>query len=116
MGISICNHIYDYKGLIRDIELVVSKLDALPEGRSVKDFVDRVLPEFGIQAGDKFITLWNDYFEDFSSAFELFRAIELYFGVTDVFLYGYDNQYGANAYDVFDELKIEPIEVTEHNF
>ena len=113
MGMSIDIHVYDYFDLVKNITQRVG--DSIPEGRSVNDFVERVLPEFGFRAGDKYITLWNEYWSDsgYNSASELFRAVELYFGIDDVFLSNYDYGGNANAEEVLEELDIEPIRVNE---
>lgn len=113
MGVSIDLHVYDYFELIQAIRKeVAEKASAdIPADRSINDFVERVLPEFGIRAGDKYVTLWNEYYSDsgYNSASELFRAVELYFGLDDVFLSGYTWAKHANAREVLEELDIEPI-------
>ena len=113
MGMSIDMHIYDYFDLIRDIQKEVDENGGPPEGRTINEFVEKILPKFGFRAGDKYITLWCEYYSDsgYNSASELFRAVELYFGVEDVFLSNYEYGGNANAYEVLDELDIEPIEI-----
>ena len=113
MGVSIDLHVYDYFELVKAIQEVVDGLDAVPEGRTVNEFVEKVLPEFGIRAGDKFVTLWNEYYEDYNAGSEMMRAVELYFGTEDVFLSGYDYGKNANAHEVFSDLGIDPIEVED---
>lgn len=109
MGVSIDIHIYDYFELIQDIRKQVAEKAShnLPADRSINDFVERVLPQFGFRAGDKWLTLWNEYYEDYNAGSELFRAVEGYFGIDDVFLSGYTWFGGANAYEVLEELEIE---------
>jgi hypothetical protein len=109
MGVSIDLHIYDYFDLVRAIGEEAQKAAAISNDRSLNDFVERVLPKFGVRTGDKFVTLWNEYYEDYNSGSELFRAVELYFGVDDVFLSGYDYGEHANAREVLEELGIDPI-------
>lgn len=112
MGVSINLHIYDYFDLVKRIVSVVEEnADRVPEGRTINDFAERVLPKFGERAGDKFVALWNEYYSDsgYNSGSELFRAVELYFGVDDVFLSGYTWDDPANAREVLEELGIEPI-------
>lgn len=118
MGVSIDMHIYDYFDLVKEITAEVEKNGGAPEGRSVNEFVEKVLPEFGFRAGDKYITLWNEYYSDsgYNSASELFRAVELYFGLDDIFLSGYDYGRHANAREVLDELNIEPIGDDEEDY
>ena len=117
MGMSIDIHVYDYFDLVKDITKVAEKADA-PADRTVNDFVERVLPAFGFRAGDKYITLWNEYYSDsgYNSASELFRAVERYFGVDDVFLSGYDYAEHANADEVLERLGIEPIGDDEDDY
>lgn len=109
MGMSIDLHIYDYFDLVKDIrEQVEGKI---PEGRSLDEFVEKILPKFGERTGDKYVTLWNEYYSDsgYNSGSELMRAVELYFGLDDVWLGGYDYGGHANAHEVLDDLGIEPI-------
>jgi len=115
MGVSIDLHIYDYFDLVKSIQEVVDGADEIPEGRTVNEFVEKVLPRFGIRAGDKFVTLWNEYYEDYNSGSELMRAVELYFGVEDVFLSNYTWGENANAHEVLDDLGIEPISVEDED-
>lgn len=116
MGMSIDLHVYDYFDLVNDIAKVAG--DDIPEGRSLNDFVERVLPRFGYRFGDKYVTLWNEYYSDsgYNSASELFRAVEMYFGVEDVFLSGYDYGEHVNAREVLDDLGIEPIGDDEEDY
>ena len=108
MGVSIDMHIYDYFELVKQIKAVVEENeDRIPEGRTVDEFVEKVLPEFGVRSADKFITLWNERTEDYNAGVELFRAVELYFNVEDVFLDGYGYFSGANASEVLEELGLE---------
>jgi len=117
MGVNISLHVYDYDQLVQDIyrEVANKAANNVPEGRNVATFRDTVLPEFGILAGDKFVTLWNEYYSDsgYNSASELFRAVEMYFGIDDVFLSKYESPDSANAYEVLESLNIEPIEGDE---
>lgn len=108
MGTSIEIHVYDYEELIDSIRSLVKDIEIL-DGRSVEDFVVRVMPEFGRAYGGKWITLWNEYYEDYNAGCEFFRAVELYFGLEDVFLSGYEWVGGANALEVLEGLDIEPI-------
>lgn len=106
MGVSINLHVYDYFDLIAEISKEVEQSGGCPEGRSLNEFVERVLPHFGTRQADKFIVLWNEYYEDYNAGVELFRAVEMYFGLEDVFLSNYKiGESGANAgeilYDVF---------------
>lgn len=113
MGMSIDLHVYDYFELVKDIRREVAEKASshLPPDRSVNDFVERVLPEFGIATGNKYVVLWNEYYSDsgYNSGSELFRAVELYFGIDDVFLSGYDYAPHANANEVLEGLGIKPI-------
>ena len=109
MGMSIDLHIYDYFALIEEIDKLVQANGGAPEGRTLHEFVDKVLPHFGHRAGNKFIVLWNEYYSDsgYNSGSELFRAVEYYFDLDDIFLGGYEYGGHANAYEVFDELGLE---------
>ena len=108
MGISVDMHIYDYFGLVKQVKAVVEdNEERIPEGRTVDEFVEKVLPEFGVRSADKFITLWNECTEEYNAGVELFRAVELYFNVKNVFLGGYDYFSGVNASEVLDKLGLE---------
>ena len=108
MGISIDMHVYDYFNLVKQIKDAVG--GQIPEGRSLNEFVEKVLPEFGVRAGDKFVTLWNEYYEEYNGGYELFRAVRLYFGLKDEpYLGGYEWAGNANAYEIFEALEIEPL-------
>lgn len=113
MGVSIDIHVYDYADLIKQITEVSQQNEKLESDRTVTDFVERVLPEFGFRSEDKWVTLWNEYYEDYNSGSELFRAVELYFGVDDVYLGDYTWHGNANAREVLEALGIEPIEGVE---
>lgn len=110
MGMSIDLHVYDYFQLIGQIKKISETVD-IPEGRSLYFFVEKILPKFGIRSADKYVTLWNEYYSDsgYNAGSELCRAVELYFGVDDVFLDEYDYFSGANAKEVLEEFAIEPI-------
>lgn len=111
MGVSIDLHIYDYFALIQQIDDIVQAHGGAPEGRTLHEFVDKVLPKFGHRAGTKYITLWNEYYSDsgYNSGQELFRAVEMYFDLDDIFLSGYDYGGSANADEVFYDLGIKPL-------
>lgn len=119
MGMSIDLHIYDYFDLIDDIHKKVYGAEGeVPDGRSIDDFIERVLPEFGLRVGNKYVTLWNEYYSDsgYNSGSELMRAVELYFGLDDVWLDGYTYGKHANAREVLDDLGIEPIGDDEEEY
>lgn len=112
MGMSIDLHIYDYAELVKDIAKQAEKREGgIPEGRSVDEFVEKVLPEFGERAGDKFLILWNEYYSDsgYNSGSEVMRAVELYFGIDDCWLGNYEYGAQSNAREVLDSLDIKPL-------
>lgn len=109
MGVSIDLHIYDYFDLIKDIRKQVSETENVPEDRTLNFFVENILPEFGIRTGDKFVTLWNEYYEEYNSGSELMQAVSLYFGLEDCWLGDYETSGHANAREVLDSLGITPI-------
>lgn len=113
MGVSIDLHVYDYFELVKQIQKVVDEAENVPEGRTVQIFVDDIMPKFGFRAGDKFITLWNEYYEEYNSGAELMHAVDLYFGTEDTFLGGYEYGQHTNAHEVLSELDIEPIEESD---
>lgn len=115
MGVSIDMHIYDYFDLVKNITRQAEE-GGIPEGRSVNEFVEKVLPEFGFRAGDKYITLWNEYYEDYNSGSELMQAASLYFGLDDCWLGGYDYGGSANAREVLSDLNIEPLGDDEDDY
>ncbi len=117
MGVSIDLHVYVYSDLVGELEKIADKSD-VPEGHTVDDFVERVLPEFGMVTGDKYVTLWNEYYSDsgYNSASELFRAVEMYFNAEDVFLSGYGYGEHANAEEVFERLEIPIPERDEEEY
>lgn len=99
MGISIDNHIYD-----------LSELREYTEencGTTGLAFLELAMPKFGTVVGDQFITLWNEYYEEYNSAREFLYFMEKMTGHED-----YDPPYdyvpcGANAREVADELGLE---------
>lgn len=109
MGVSIDLHIYDYLDLVSDISRTAES-QGIPEGRSVQEFVDIVLPKFGIRAGDKFIVLWNEYYDDYNSGSEMLSAVDMYFGTEGYWFDDYKIGGNSNAHEVFESLEIEPIE------
>lgn len=108
MGVSIDIHVYDYFNLVKDITRQAEE-GGIPEGRTINEFVEKILPEFGIRAGDKFLTLWNEYYEDYNAGSEMMRAARLYFGLEDCWLGNYGRVGSANAYEVLEDLGIEPL-------
>lgn len=111
MGVSIDIHSYDYAALCTQISDIADMANT--EGRSAQEFIDVVLPNFGVIAGDRFVVLWNEYYDDYNSGSELMKAVDLYFGIEDTFLGNYGYVPHANAYEVLEELGIEPIKVDE---
>jgi histidinol phosphatase-like PHP family hydrolase len=112
MGVSIHMNSYDYHALATTISDIADAANTA--GRSAQEFIDRVLPEFGVVAGDKFVILYNEYYEEYNNCVEFWRAIDLYFGIENTYLSDYRHIYSANAYEVFEELGIEPIKSDEH--
>ena len=108
MSVSIDIHEYNYNHLYRIIaELVEGKV---PEGRSVKEFFERVLPQFGKRYGDYFIVLWNEVYEEYNAGVELMHAVDLYFGLEDTYLDGYAwGTSHANAFEVLEDLGLDPL-------
>ena len=105
MGVAIDNHVYDYFYLVHEIQkLIDEEPDRIKEGRTLDEFVEKVMPEFGYRSGDKFIVLWNEYYEDYNSGTEFLRAVGLYFGFEDVWFDKYETFGGANAYEVLAEV------------
>lgn len=114
MGMSINLESYDLNRLIKEIEKVEER--AGRPDRTTEYFVVNILPEFGnvsytAQAEPVFITMWNEYYEDYNPASQMMRAVDLYFGVYDTYFGFSVDTYGANAYEVLEALGIEPIVV-----
>jgi len=106
MGVSINTHIYVYNQLVHDIrELVSEEPDRMPEGRSLDEFLQKVLPKFGNRFDGYFVTIWNEYYEDYNPASELMQAVGLYFNLSDVWLGNYKTGVGgANAYEILTDV------------
>ena len=112
MGVSIDIHSYNYAALCTKISDIAAMANT--KDRTAEYFVDFILPEFGVVAGDRYLTLWNEYYDEYNSGSELMRAVDLYFGVEDTYLSGYDYIGGANAYEVLEALHIQPIRTGEY--
>ena len=112
MGMSIHLNAYNYYALATTISDIADMANT--EGRSAQEFIDRVLPEFGVITGGKFVILYNEYYEEYNNCVEFWSAIDLYFGIEDTYISDYDYIEGANAYEVLEELEIEPIRVGEY--
>lgn len=115
MGVSIDIRVYDYESLIKQIGEIADK--AGRPDRTVEYFEEEILPKFGfavsdVEDGDTlFISMWNEFSEDYNLALEMMQAVDLYFGVEDTYLESSYRVHGANAYEVLDDLGIEPIGV-----
>ena len=107
MGISISLHDYSYDKLCDEVRRVAK--DTIQEDRTAEYFIENVLPEFGVRAGDRFLTLWNEYYEDYNSGLELMHAADLYFGTEGTYFGSYGYVPAANAYEILEELEIKPI-------
>lgn len=107
MSHNVALHVYEYGTLIKGIVDVVGDAP-IPQGRSMYEFVNTVLPKFGIIAGTKFITLWNGRSVR-NSALSLHMAVDMYFGIEDTFLSQYDIVDDVSAEEVFGELGLEPL-------
>lgn len=112
MGVSIHMSSYNYYALATQISDIADM--AKTEGRTAQEFIDRVLPKFGVVAGDKFLTLYNEYYEDYNAQGAFWTAIDMYFGTEDSYISDYEYVPSANAYEVFEELDIEPIRTGEY--
>lgn len=113
MGMSIHLSSYDYYALATTISDIADMANT--DGRTAQEFIDKVLPYFGVIAGGKFITLYNEYYEEYNSCLEFWHALDLYFGIEDSYIGNYDYEEGVNAYEVLEELDIEPIRIDEYN-
>lgn len=112
MGVSIDLHVYDLGAIQQQIRNIAESIEC-PEGRTADYFIENILPEFGFTADDKYITLWNEYYEGYNSGSELMSAVDMYFGTEDTYLDGYGYVGNVNAYEVLEKLDIEPIRVSE---
>ena len=116
MGMSIDAHVYDWLELKAEIARLVKENGGVPEGRDdVDTWCSKMLPRFGTVAGGKYITLWCEYYSDsgYNAGSELFRALELYYGLEDVFLSDYEISSGANAHDELEDEYGDDLELFE---
>lgn len=116
MGMTISLGVFNLDKLIEDIEKIEEQ--AGNPDRTAEFFIDNILPEFGIisytaRTEPVFITLWNEYYEDYNPAAQMMRAIDLYFGVYDTYIESSSPIDGVNAYEVIEGLGIEPIVIEE---
>ena len=112
MGVSIALHEYNFNELYNKITSIVE--GKIPADRSVNEFFTKILPEFGTRYGDAFVVLWNEYYDGYNAGSELMQAASLYFGIPDMWFGDYNYPISAaDAYEVLEDLGIEPIEVDE---
>lgn len=105
MGVSIDVHEFDYDQLCNDYESWVNGNGGFPEGRSMQEFKDKVMPAFGNRYGDKFLMLWNEYYEDYNAGSEFLSACAKYIGRYDTPWFNYTlGEWNANADEVLSEI------------
>jgi hypothetical protein len=107
MGVSISVHEFDYDSLCNQFSEWVSDHGGFPEGRSLAEFEDKILPAFGTRYGDKFLMLWNEYYEDYNAAIEFLIACSKYIGHDEEDTPWFDYERvcpGANADEVLSEI------------
>lgn len=111
MGMTIGINSTEYFGMTSFIQAIENDPNtSIPDGRSAFFFIENILPKFGRREGTQFMVLNCEYWDEYNPYYQLLRAMELYFGIEDVW---YDDwEYldnGENAVEVLEELGIEPI-------
>lgn len=80
MGVSIHGEAYNVFDVISQIVEHVEnnggrRENSLPPG----EFFAKVAPSFGLIIGDTFVTVWNEYYDDYNPASELLSAVDDYY-------------------------------------
>lgn len=80
MGVSINLHVYNKDRLVSDIDRYVVKNGGYREGAHRPDsFLELVGPEFGVVTADKFMVVWNEYYEEYNPASNFLEAVDHYY-------------------------------------
>jgi len=80
MGVSIGLHVYDKDRLVKDIDAHVRKNGGYREGAHRADsFLELVGPKFGVVTADKFMVVWNEYYEDYNPGSNFLSAVDDYY-------------------------------------
>lgn len=110
MGVSINAHVYDVKELVQNIEHTKTKATDLTPGQ----FLEKVAPEYGAILGDKFVVIWNDYFDEYNPAVKFLNIVGRYFGIEDFWSSSYDRIEGAvEDESIYEQLGLDPYEDDE---
>lgn len=80
MGVSIHGEAYKVSDVISQITAFVEenggrREDALPPAQ----FFAKVAPEFGLIIGDTFVTVWNEYYDEYNAASNFHGAVDHYY-------------------------------------
>lgn len=106
MGVNIDAHVHDIEILLEDIESQRTKGD-LP----ARDFLEKVYKTYGSIYGDKFISLCNEYYDEYNPVYKFYTLVEKYFGIEDYYAKQYDViRGGADDYELYEELGLNPDE------
>jgi|SRR6185503_8679050 len=94
-----------------DTQILKEEVDKL-KTRGEIEILDKALTEFGPEIDGKILVLQCDYWEEYSTYFELMRFIELYFGIEDDFevvnkAVAHEVDHGINANEVAEEIGVE---------
>lgn len=79
MGVSIDGNIYRVEDVVKQIEDYVNEHGRRPGTVEPKEFFAKVADEFGTLAGDFFVIICNEYYEDYNPQYEFFNAVMKYY-------------------------------------
>ena len=105
MGLTIDGGIYSRQHAIEEID---EKIGDIGDKLSPTDLLDKIIPRFGwVVDDDRFVIIWNEYYEDYNPGTEFLSFISRYYGIEDLWI---DHKWitgGACADDVAYELGID---------
>lgn len=80
MGVNISLHVHQVETLLNEIEEHIEKNGGYREGAlPVREWFLKVAPEFGVVEGNKFLVVWNEYYEVYNPASNFLKVVDDYF-------------------------------------
>lgn len=87
MGVSIDAEIYDIATMTEQFESFLAEHSAYRRENTVEPavFLEKVMPNFGAVVGDKFVMVYNEYYEDYNPVLNFLESANTYyFGTNDL--------------------------------
>jgi hypothetical protein len=80
MGVSIHGSAYVLADVVDQIDKYVKENGGYRDNAlSAYDFLHKVAPEFGAIIDSHFVTVYNEYYEDYNPAYEFTKAVSTYY-------------------------------------